>query len=151
MHKSDIYSGTAFVVLAAIFIVGGLRLGVSAPTKDGVPGAGFFPVVIGAAVAVLGGLLVMQSLTFKGPKKESFRMVEEQKANIRPLVLTVVCLLAMFVVWHLVNFEVAVTLFSLAVNKVYGRSWKFGILFTLVFVGIIYLMFDKLFHIQFVL
>ncbi len=134
-----------------VFIVGGLQLGVSSPTADGVPGAGFFPVVIGSAVALLGIILIVQSRFFKGEKKISFRMVTEQKGNIRPLLLTVAGLVGMFVVWHLVNFELAVTAFSLFINRVYGRSWRFGLLFTIVFVGFIYLMFDKVFHIQFTL
>jgi hypothetical protein len=78
-------------------------------------------------------------------------MVAEQTKNIRPLALTILSLAGMLVVWHIVNFELAVTAFSLFINRVYGRSWRFGILFTLVFVGMIYLMFDKVFHIQFTL
>ena len=151
MHNSDVYSGSAFLAVAAVFIVGGLQLGVASPTADGVPGAGFFPVVIGATVALLGIILIAQSRLFKGERKESFRMISEQKKNIRHLVLTVVSLIGMFVVWHLINFEVALIVFSLFINRVYGRSWLFCILFTVVFVGLIYLMFDKVFHIQFTL
>ncbi len=151
MHNTDTYSGSAFLAFAAVFIIGGLQLGVSSPTADGVPGAGFFPVVIGAAVAFLGAVLIVQSRTFKGEKTASFRMVDEQKKNIRPLVLTVLGLLGMFALWHAVNFELAVVAFSLFMNRVYGRSARFNLVFTFVFVGLIYLMFDKVFHIQFTL
>ncbi len=134
-----------------IFVIGGFQLGVHSPTRDGVPGSGFFPVVIGAAVALLGAGLIVQSLTFKGEKKESFRMEGEQRGNIRPLILTALCLVGMFVVWHIVNFEAAAVLLSLALNWVYGRSRRFSILFTIVFIGLVYLMFDRIFYIQFTL
>jgi hypothetical protein len=145
------YSGSAFIAFAMVFIVGGLRLGVASPTADGVPGSGFFPVVIGGMVALLGVVLIIQSLLFKGEKTSSFRMVAEQKKNIRSLVHTVGGLAGMFAVWHIINFEVAMSAFSLFINRMYGRGWRFCLVFTFVFVGLIYVMFDKVFHIQFTL
>lgn len=149
MQKSDTISGLAFAAVGIFFIVGAFTLGIASPTKDGVPGAGFFPFIIGLAVAFLGGLLTVKSFLFKGEKEPAFALDAEQRANLRPFFATILALAAMFGIWHLVNFECAAVLFGLGVNRLYGRSWLFSILFSVVFVGIIYLMFVKLFHIQF--
>lgn len=149
MQKSDTVSGLAFAAVGVFFIIGAFSLGISSPTKDGVPGAGFFPFIMGLSVAFLGGLLMLKSLMYKGEKEASFALDAEQRANLRPFFATIGSLAALFAVWHILNFEAAAVLFGLVINRLYGRSWRFGFLFSLVFVGLIYLMFVKLFHIQF--
>ncbi|MDR1520654.1 MAG: tripartite tricarboxylate transporter TctB family protein [Planctomycetota bacterium] len=149
MHKSDAWSAGAFIAAALVFIIGALRLGVSSPTSDGVPGAGFFPFAAGAVIVILSSAQVVMTLRHKGEGKDSFRMEAEQRGNLAKLFATILAMLGLFVIWKLVAFEAAALAFSLFVNWVYGRGWLFNLVFSAVMVGLIHIMFVRVLFIQF--
>lgn len=149
MHKSDLAAGGVFAAVAAVFLVGAVKLGIASPTSDGVPGPGFFPFLLSSLLIVLCGVMAAQYLTHKGEKHESFRRDVEQKGNMKPFVLTLAALLVMFAIWHLWCFEAGCLFFCLAANQIYKRSWKFTIAFSVIFTAMIHILFIRLLMLSF--
>ncbi len=149
MQKSNIAFGSIFAAIGVVFVIGALRLGLSSPTSDGVPGAGFFPFIIALVVLALGLGLVISSIISPDGRPSPFRMDAEQRENLRPFVLTIVALFGFFVLWYLIRFEVAAFVFCIFLNKVYKRSWLFTIVFSVILVSVTYFIFNRLLFIQF--
>lgn len=149
MHKSDLAAGGVFAAVAIVFLIGAVQLGIPSPTSDGVPGAGFFPFILSSLLIVLCGVMAYQYLTHKGEKHESFRREAEQKGNMTPFILTLAAMLVMFVIWHLVNFELGCLVFCLAANIIYKRSWKFTIAFSIIFTAALHLVFIRMLMLSF--
>lgn len=146
--KGDTIPGLICIVVGLAFLLPSIDLGIIATTKDGVPGAGFFPAILSSGV-ILGGIgLFFSGLMAKG-SFEYFHLDEEQKQNIRPFFITIISMLVFMLLWKFVDFFVAMALFCLFLNKVYKRSWKFNILFTIGLVAGIYVAFTILLKIQF--
>lgn len=148
MYKGDTVPGLLVVGFGIMFLIPGTQLGIASTTSDNVPGAGFFPVIISVAVILFGLALFVKGLKDNG-KLVYFQMDEEQKANVRPFFLTILGIAAFFVIWKFVRFEVAALAFSLFLNWVYHRSWKFNVAFTVIFVGLIYCIFSLGLKIEF--
>ena len=156
MHKTDAIGGGVFAAVGAAFVVGALQLGVGSATSDGVMGPGFFPFLLEMLVVILSLALVISYFRHQGEKTESFRMEVEQRDNLKPLVLTVVCLLGLFVLWHLLNqlvpsycFEIAAVLFCLVLNRIYRRGWLFTVAYSVVIVTVVHFVFVRVLYIQF--
>ncbi len=148
MYKGDTIPGLLVCGVGVWFLVPGIGLGMSSSTISGVPGAGFFPVIVSSAVILFGLALFVKGLKDNG-KFAYFEMDEEQKANIRPLLLTVCAILAFFILWKLIHFVVAALAFCLFVNWIYHRSWKYNLLFSIIFVALIYGIFNLGLKVQF--
>ncbi|MDR1536127.1 MAG: tripartite tricarboxylate transporter TctB family protein [Planctomycetota bacterium] len=151
MHKTDLASAGAFMAVAAIFMIGAWRFGISSRTSDGVPGAGFFPFIIGLIVLGLNSAQVVLWLKGKGEGKPSFALADEQRDNPRALFVTIAALVGLLVLWRLIFFEAAALLFCLAMNHFYGRGKLFNLVFSLLLVGLIHLFFARFLYIQFTL
>lgn len=173
MRKTEIVAGGLFALLGAVFFAGAIVYGVGSPTSDGQPGAGFFPVIVSSIVLLLGLGLILKAAT--NPDRQSpFFLEEEQKANPRPLYLTLAGLAGLFLLWvfaplRLLNpvarrlldsdaflfqdyaFEFAALLFSVFMNRVYGRGWLFSWAFAIAFVAVVYFCFTKMLYIQFII
>ena len=69
MHKGDTIPGLITAVLGysvAIYVLLEDTMRWNAQSSDGVPGAGFFPVLLGFAVGILGTILFIRGLLQKG-------------------------------------------------------------------------------------
>ena len=146
--KGDTVPGLICIEVGLAFLLPSINLGIIATTKDGVPGAGFFPAILSSGV-ILGGIgLFFNGFMAKG-SFEYFHLDEEQKKNIRPFFITIISMLVFMLLWKFVDFFVAMALFCLFLNRIYKRSWKFNILFTVGLVVGIYIAFTVLLKIQF--
>ncbi|MDR2392173.1 MAG: tripartite tricarboxylate transporter TctB family protein [Planctomycetota bacterium] len=148
-HKSDLVSTGAFMAAAILFIAGALRLGVGSATSDGVPGAGFFPFILGLIILVLGAVQATLFFRDRGEKKASFALPPDRRANVARIAATVGGMLGLFVLWKLVCFEAAAPAFCLFLNRVYGRGWLFNVVFSVLMTLLIHLLFTRLLYIQF--
>jgi len=146
--KGDTIPGLIFAAVGLAFLLPSVDLGILSTTKDGVPGAGFFPSILSAGVIICGIGLFISGLLAKGGF-EYFYLDEEQKKNIRPFFITLAAMFVFMLVWKLVDFFLAMGLFCLFMNWIYKRSWKFNILFSVGFVICIYVAFTMLLKIQF--
>ena len=153
MRKGDAISGIAITLLGfgvVIYTLAENTMRFNAQTSDGVPGAGFFPVLLGALLGILGIMLVIRSIRKKSEEVQSVAASEETKKNIKMLVLTITAVVVFFILWQLTKLFI---LWALALvvflNFIFERTWKFNIIYSVVFVAFIYLAFVVGFSIQF--
>jgi len=146
--KGDTIPGLILVIIGLLFLIPSIGFGIMPTTSDGVLGAGFFPAVISIGVIIAGAGYFIKGLRENGAV-EYFYMDEEQKGNLKPFFITIAATLIFMLLWHVIDFFIATTIFCLFINWIYKRSWKFNVLFTGIFVAGIYLAFTVFLKIQF--
>ncbi|AWE43025.1 MULTISPECIES: tripartite tricarboxylate transporter TctB family protein [unclassified Actinobaculum] len=180
LRKDDLISGGLAFLVGGAFLVSAIRdsnLTFEAATSDGVPGAGFFPIVLGALLAALGLVLAVRALvtsfstTRKGPTAPSERAqavlepehVAVEQASSEPelepaerkqdalLLLGTLALLAVFLTfWHATGwFYPGLYVMTLLMSALYRRPLRFLLIFPACFTLFIYLAFTLGFSIQF--
>ena len=85
MHKGDTIPGlltAVFGFAVAFYTLSEDTMKFRAQSSDGVPGAGFFPVLLGFVVGILGVALMVRGLTQRG-SVQYFKLDEELKRNLR--------------------------------------------------------------------
>lgn len=155
MHKKfkgDTVPGIITILFGVFFFIMTIiapNVSFGSTTSDGVPGAGFFPYLLSGIIIIFGTMLTVRGLKKNG-ELQFLKLDEEIKKNLRVLLLTLIGLIVFLTFWHITNlFYVGVLLFCVYLNKVFGRDWKFTIIYTVVFTLFIYLVFAKAFSIQF--
>ena len=152
MHKGDTIPGLITAIFGysvAIYTLLEDTMRVNAQSSDGVPGAGFFPVLLGCAVGILGPSLFVRGLLQKG-SVQYFQVDPEIKFNLKRLGLTAVSIVIFFILWQTTKrFIVCVPILCFALNAIFGRKLKYNIIYTVVFTAFIYLAFVVGFSIQF--
>lgn len=150
--KGDTLPGLATIMFGIFFLVKTLTtdtLSFAATTSDGVPGAGFFPCILSGALIFSGIILMIRGLRQNG-EKQYVTLDAEMKGNLKILALTVAGLIIFLAFWYLTNlFIVGVMLFAVYLNKLYGRNWKFSVIYAVIFTSFIYLVFMVAFSIGF--
>jgi putative tricarboxylic transport membrane protein len=144
MFNGDVISGLISILFSLLFIIP--ALGFDNRTTDGSPGAGFFPIVVGGGLLLMGVILAVSGLK---TKKRYFTINDEMKKNLKLFFLTLVIILAYFILWKLIPFVIATFLFLAALNYIYQRSLKFNLSFSFTVSLLIYLIFGKIFHVMF--
>ena len=152
MHKGDTIPGLIAAIFGfsvAIYTLMEDTMRVNAQSSDGVPGAGFFPVLLGMVVGVLGVALMIRGLRQRGTVQH-FKLDPEMKQNLMTLALAVAGLAAFFVLWQVTKqFIVCVPILCFFLNYIFGRSLKFNLIYTLCFTVFLYLAFVLGFKVQF--
>lgn len=152
MHKGDTIPGlitAVFGFAVAIYTLMDDTMTFSAQSSDGVPGAGFFPILLGFVVGILGVALMIRGIGQKGTVQH-FKLDAEVSQNLKRLLLTAGGVLVFFVLWRVSRqFIVCVPLLVLYLNFVFGRKWKFNLIYAVIFTVFLYLAFVLGFKIQF--
>lgn len=152
MHKGDTIPGLIAAIFGfsvAIYTLMEDTMRVNAQSSDGVPGAGFFPVLLGMVVGVLGVALMIRGLRQRGTV-QYFKLDPEMKQNLKTLALAVAGLVVFFVLWQVTKqFIVCVPILCFFLNYIFGRSLKFNLIYTLCFTVFLYLAFVLGFKVQF--
>lgn len=152
MYKGDTIPGIliavfGFAVTVYTLLEDTMRYG--AQSSDNVPGAGFFPMILGITVAILGTALAIRGITKRG-SVQYFKLDGEIKKNLKILLLAAVGVVVFFILWQSTHqFIPFMALLCLYLNWVFGRNWKFNIVYTVVFTLFVYAAFVKGFSIQF--
>lgn len=152
MHKGDTIPGlliALFGFAVAAYTLMDETMLVQAQSSDGVPGAGFFPALLGAVVGILGVVLLVRGLMQKG-SVQYFKLDEEVAQNLRTLLLAAAGIVVFFVVWQLTKqFILCVPVLCFFLNFIFGRNLKFNIIYTVVFTVFLYAAFVLGFSVQF--
>lgn len=121
-----------------------------AQTSDGVPGAGFFPVILGFLLGGLGLILMIRGLRAHGTV-EFFKIEDDEiRGNVKMMVKTVIAILVFFILWQLTKqFIICAFLLVFALNFIFERGWKYNLIYSAVFIAFIYCSFVLGFSIQF--
>lgn len=152
MHKGDTIPGlltAVFGFAVALYTLSEDTMKFRAQSSDGVPGAGFFPVLLGFAVGILGVALMVRGLTQKG-SVQYFKLDEELKKNLKTMCLVVVGMVVFFVLWQTTKqFILCVPVLCFFLNFLFGRNLKYNLIYTVVFTVFLYGAFVLGFHVQF--
>ena len=152
MHKGDTIPGlltAVFGFAVAFYTLSEDMMKFRAQSSDGVPGAGFFPVLLGFVVGILGVALMVRGLTQRG-SVQYFKLDEELKRNLRTMCLVVAGMVVFFVLWQTTKqFILCVPVLCFYLNVLFGRSLKYNIIYTVVFTVFLYAAFVVGFKVQF--
>jgi len=113
-------------------------------TKDGVPGAGYFPIIVASVLILMSIVLIIQ-----GFKKRNvyFNVKDWGRDNIRMLILTVTFIAIFFILWYFTSYLIACIVMTLGLGYTYKLSWiKNGLLSVLFSFGT-YIVFNNLLHV----
>lgn len=145
--KADIIVGFCFIFAALAFFIPSIKLGISGPVAIPGPGAGFFPALT-SGFTIFFGLWIILSAIKKG-SVDFFGQDPEQYANFK-IIAFIVAIFCLFVLlWLFIDFFLATAILCLCFNKAFGRSWKFNIIFSAVYVALIYGIFVYLLDVTF--
>lgn len=145
--KADIVIGFCFIFAALLFLVPSIGLGILGPSSLPGPGAGFFPMVCSSFVIFFGLWIIMDAV--KKGSVDLFGSDPEQLGNLKIMGFIILVFLLFVVVWLFVDFFLATAILCLLFNKAFGRSLKFNLIFTAVYVALLYGIFVYLLDIQF--
>lgn len=152
MHKGDTNPGiitALFGFSVAIYTLMEDTMRVNAQSSDGVPGAGFFPVLLGFVVGILGVALTIRGV-IQGGTVQHFKLDPEIKNNLKTLGLAVAGIVIFFILWQTTKqFIVCVPILCFFLNYIFGRNLKYNIIYTVVFTVFLYLAFVVGFKVQF--
>lgn len=152
MHKGDTIPGiitALFGFSVAIYTLMEDTMRVNAQSSDGVPGAGFFPVLLGLVVGILGLALTIHGV-MQGGTVQHFKLDPEIKNNLKTLGLAVAGIVIFFILWQTTKqFIVCVPVLCFFLNHIFERNLKYNIIYTVVFTVFLYLAFVVGFKVQF--
>jgi len=151
MQKSNLYSSAIFILLGLFFINPSLKLGLTSPITEGVPGAGFFPFVMAIGIIILGLFISIETIiTMKKGliAKEATKLNQDNFKNTLVIILTLVIYLLM---WRLTNYYISTLIVSLFLNWYFKRTIIFNLVFSIGFTSVVYFVFNLGLKIQFVI
>lgn len=152
MHKGDTIPGlltAIFGFAVALYTLSEDTMKFRAQSSDGVPGAGFFPVLLGFVVGILGIALMVRGLSQKG-SVQYFKLDEELRGNLKTLILAVIGIVVFFVLWQTTKqFIFCVPVLCFFLNFIFGRDIKYNLIYTVVFTVFLYAAFVVGFKVQF--
>ena len=140
--NSEVIFGLIMIAVAAYFIIGSQGL---PGEKNGVPGAGYFPIIAGSGVIVFSVLLVIQGIR---KPKEYFKLEKSQLVNLRQMVLVLIDLAAFLVIWRFIPFIPAALLYVFVLTLILKQPLKFSIPYTIGVVMVLYLIFSVAFKVR---
>lgn len=147
--KGDPIMGLLLIAFGLLFLIPSLDLGLLAPKGIAGPGAGFFPAVTSSFVIFFGIWIIYDAIKVKNTKY--FEDDAELSANFKILFLVVLGFIVFLLIWYFINFFLGIAILCLFYNYLFKRSIVFNVIFTLIFVALLYGVFEKLLYIQFTL
>lgn len=160
MIKKNLGFGIFFVAVGVLCIPIALNLGIGTD-ESGVPLEGFLPFIMSLAIIICGGIILLQGVMAKSGKLREEKMpkepaeieamnAEDRKQNLPTMLITFGGMIALLIIWKLVNFYLAIMLFSVAINKfIFKMSWIYTVIFTVIIVAALYFGFEMGFQVRF--
>lgn len=142
INADSIFGITTFLVAVA-FIARSLQF--DGASKDGVPGAGYFPIVVSLMIILFSVLLIIDGIR---KQNKYFEIEEAKKQNLIQMLEVYGALVVFFVLWNFIPFVFAAIIFEVILCRILRCSWKFTILFSLISVIALYLIFNTAFKVR---
>ncbi|MDR0486344.1 MAG: tripartite tricarboxylate transporter TctB family protein [Elusimicrobiota bacterium] len=143
MTKSGIIFCLCCIAAALFFML--LALGFPGASADGTPGPGYFPIIVSSAVIALSLVL---SISYIKRKEKYFQTNEIERANFPTLLLTGAAIVIYAVLFMFIPFVPLSIAFLIFLNRLYQRSWRFNIIFSILFTLCAYFIFEKFLHVM---
>lgn len=146
MKKDDGIIGIVFAVFSLLFFITALPFGFYG--KDGLPAAGFFPLLTSGILMIVSITLAVQG--FRSQDRNGYwKLASHQLENRRIFFLTIAGVVVFLFIWKLIRFSAGAYLLAFFLNWVYGQKWKFNLIFTAAFVTVLIVCFEKIMMVQF--
>ena len=139
MKNRDLISGIFWIGFGAVFVIGGLQQGL---VRQGIPGPGSLPFIVGLISIGLSLVVVVQALTKESiPLKKFF----PEKSSLRKLILALVSIVGYGLLLKSLGFMLTTFLFLVCVLALVGREkWVTALSFSLLTAVLSYLLFTAL-------
>ncbi len=139
MKNRDLISGLFWIGFGAVFAIGGLQQGL---VRQGIPGPGSLPFIVGLISIGLSLVVVVQALTKESiPLKKFF----PEKSSLRKLILALVSIVGYGLLLKSLGFMLTTFLFLVCVLALVGREkWVTALSFSLLTAVLSYLLFTAL-------
>jgi putative tricarboxylic transport membrane protein len=139
MKNRDLISGLFWMGFGAVFAIEGLQQGL---VRQGIPGPGSLPLIVGLISIGLSLVVVVQALTKESaPSKKFF----PEKSSLRKLILALVSIVGYGLLLKSIGFMATTFLFLLFVQALIGREkWVTALSFSLLTAVLSYLLFTAL-------
>jgi len=152
IKKGDTIPGICSLGIGALtllYIFLNSKMSIIGKASDGGLGPGFFPFLCGTGLVVLGALLTLRGIRQNGTV-DYFEMTAEKKQNLKISGLLILLCSILLAAWKISQaFLVCLPVYSFVVNKLFKRSTRFSIIFTIVVTAFIYFLFQVCFSITF--
>ncbi len=143
MSKAGLLFVGACTAVALIFMIPAFKF--PGGTTDGTPGPGYFPILVSCVILLLCAVLFFQYLK---DNKKYFQQNEVQKKNLSKLLITAGAIILYTVLFMFIPFIPLTIVFMVFLNWLFGRTWRFNIIFSVIFTGAIYYVFNNLLHVM---
>lgn len=114
-------------------------------TTDGVPGPGYFPIIISICLMIMSIILIFKGLK---NKKVYFNVKEWPKENKKVFLLTIIAVLIFVALWINVSYILACFLLLFCLGYIYGLKLNKNIIISIAFTAGTYLIFNNVFHVM---
>jgi putative tricarboxylic transport membrane protein len=139
MKKYDIISGIFWTGFGVVFVIGGIQQGL---VRQGIPGPGSFPLIVGLISISLSLVVLVQALIKESAPSTKFF---PQQNSLRKLILALVGIIGYGLLLKSLGFAVTTFLFLLFVLALIGREkWVIALSFSLLTAVLSYLIFTAL-------
>ena len=142
IFNSEVIFGIIAILVSLYFVTGGMGM---PGAKNGVPGAGYFPIIAASGVIFFSVLLVIQGFT---NHKDYFKLSASQKTNLIQMVEVLAALAVFLVIWRFIPFIPAALLYVFALCLILKQPLKFSIPYTICVVMVLYLIFSVAFKVK---
>ncbi len=146
MKKDDMYIGIVTALIGIFFLIKSLPLGLV--EKNGIPSAGLFPILVSGGLILCSLVLIYKGFISRDTISY-WHLMNFQKNNLKMFWLSLAGILVFMLIWKYIHFTFAIYFLSVFLNWAYKNSWKFNFIFTLIFVTIIIISFEKIMLVQF--
>lgn len=143
MSKAGLLFVSACIAVALLFMIPAFKF--PGGTVDGTPGPGYFPILVSSVILFLSAILFVQYLR---DNKKYFQQNETQKKNLPKLLITAGAILLYTILFMVIPFIPLTLVFMVFLNWLFGRTWRFNIIFSIIFTGVIYYVFNNLLHVM---
>ena len=152
LKKGDTIPGIFSVILGAltmVYIFQNPKMVILGGTDGSGVGPGLFPFISAVALIVFGVVLTLRGMKQQGTV-DYFMLTDEKKQNFKKVGILAACILAFLVIWKISeSFFIVLPIYTFGVNKLFKRSTKFALLFTIGITLFIYGLFSMGFSIRF--
>jgi len=142
MLNADVIFGSVSAIIGAIWIV--MSLPFPKGTSDGVPGPGYFPILIASLLIIASVTLIFSGLK---SRKSYFDVKKWSKKNVRMFFLSWAIMLLFLMLWLKISYIIACLVLTFGLGLVFEINLKENILISPALTFATYYVFNNLLNI----
>ncbi|GMO17218.1 MAG: hypothetical protein Pg6A_03490 [Termitinemataceae bacterium] len=143
MTKSGLLFSGGMIAIALAFLIPALKF--PGTSSDGAPGPGYFPIIICTIIILLS---LITGVGYIKHKDAYFQSNDTERTNLFCLLISAIAIIIYSFAFMFLPFIPLTIVFIGFLNWFYKRAWKFNIIFSIVFTGVLYFIFAKFLHIM---